>query len=360
MGLDFTSALYLSMYHPVCSLSPWNSLTTGTPAALREPTTAMQAAKAVACLQGNEEGLLYASTLHLFWDLFGFLSRQPIAIFLDREAYPIASWGVKWAAQKGTLVKHFNHHSTQGLLRSIRTLRGCRPVVVSDGWCPQCGKKAPLAKYLSILRPYNGLLVVDDTQALGILGKRSDASMPYGYGGGGLLPHLGIQADNVLVGSSFAKAFGVPVAILSGSKTWISRVKDSSLTRVHCSPPSAAVISAALHALKLNQQEGDQRRQVLLERVKQFKSELRKAGIATGPGFFPVQRLLNLRSETAKDLHGRLRRKGIQTILSAGYQDKAQLTFLLRAGHRKEEIAGAVREIIKNLKNRRIYRFRLQ
>lgn len=354
--MDFTSALYLGMNHPACSLAPWRNLTTGVPAALKEPPAAGRAAKAVAGLQGREAGLLYASTLHLFWDLFGYLSRQPIAVFLDRQAYPIAGWGAQWAARKGTPVQWLPHHNPEGLRRAIRSAsnKGRRPVVVSDGWGPQYGKAAPVKEYLDILHPYNGLLVLDDTQALGILGRRPDVAMPYGYGGGGLLPHLGIEVGNVLVGSSLAKAFGVPVAVLSGAGApdWISRIKAHSLTRLHCSPPSAAVISAALHALKLNRQDGDQRRRVLLQRVQQFRVGLGQAGLAAGPGLFPLQRLSNVQGETARALHGRLRREGIHTVLAAGHEGRAQLTVLLRADHREDEINRLVGSIVRNLKTR--------
>lgn len=359
--MDFTSALYLSMKHPAGRLPPWRSLTTGAPAALKEPPAARRAAKAVARLQGRGEGLLYPSTLHLFWDLFGVLSRQPIGVFLDRVAYPIAGWGVQWAARRGMPVQGFRHNDANGLADALRSnrMKRRRPIVISDGWCPQCGKAAPLREYLDILRPYNGLLLLDDTQALGILGQHPGADMPYGYGGGGLLPWLGVRDDNVLVGSSMAKAYGVPVAVLSGPPRLINRIKASSLTRVHCSPPSMAVVSAALRALKLNRQEGEGRRQALLQRVAQFKAGLLTAGIETTPGLFPVQRLTAVQDETAKALHARLRREGIQTVLTAGHHGQAQVTFLLRANQREEEIAGAVMEIVKILRINRAYRSRL-
>ncbi|MCO6488579.1 MAG: pyridoxal phosphate-dependent aminotransferase family protein [Phaeodactylibacter sp.] len=359
--MDFTSALYLGMNHPTGSLPPWQSLTTGAPAALKEPPAAGRAAKAVARLQGCEAGLLYPSTLHLFWDLFGFLSRSPIAAFPDKQAYPIAGWGLQWAAKRSVPVHGFRHHSAESLLQVIRSghLQGRRPVVVSDGWCSQCGKAAPLKAYLEVLRPYNGLLVIDDTQALGILGRHPAAGMPYGRGGGGLLPWLGVQDGNVLVGSSLAKAFGVPVAVLSGPPHFIKRLKARSLTRVHCSPPSLAAISAALHALQLNRREGDRRRRILLQRVRQFKEELLEAGIETGPGLFPVQRLTAVQGGAAKDLHLRLTQAGVQTVLSAGHKGQAQLSFLLRANHQEEEIAEAVRLIVKNLKTSRPYLSRL-
>ena len=90
---DFTSALYLGMYHQSISLSPWESFTTGVPAALKEPKESYQAARKIAEMQGCDDGMLAPSTLHLFLDLFRILSRKGGIIFIDEGAYPIARWG---------------------------------------------------------------------------------------------------------------------------------------------------------------------------------------------------------------------------------------------------------------------------
>ena len=82
------------------------------------------------------------------------------------------------------------------------------------------------------------LLVADDTQALGILGHSPDARMPYGHGGGGSLRWSGIGGPEALVFASLAKGFGVPIAVLAGSRARIREFEEKSLTRVHCSPPS--------------------------------------------------------------------------------------------------------------------------
>jgi len=88
--IDFTSALYLGMRHPHQSLRPWTELTTGRPAALESPREAERLARQLARLLGCERATLGTSTLHLFWDLFEVLAREPIAIYTDAGAYPIA------------------------------------------------------------------------------------------------------------------------------------------------------------------------------------------------------------------------------------------------------------------------------
>jgi 8-amino-7-oxononanoate synthase len=100
------------------------------------------------------------------------------------------------------------------------------PVVVADGYCPACGAHAPLGDYLVLVRERGGLLLLDDTQALGIFGNRN--GLPYGSGGGGSLRFLEVAGKDILVMSSLSKAFGAPVACLLGSSNLIQSFAERS------------------------------------------------------------------------------------------------------------------------------------
>ena len=151
-------------------------------------------ARELAALQGCQRGSLAPSTLHLFWDLFGMMAGPRWAIFMDEGLYPIGRWGVERAAGRGVPVTWFPHHDPAALLRRLDQLPARRrPVVVADGLCPGCGGAAPIADYLQIVRARGGLLILDDTQALGILGHSPGPHNPYGRGGGGSLRHCGAR-----------------------------------------------------------------------------------------------------------------------------------------------------------------------
>jgi len=140
-------------------------------------------------------------------------------------------------------------------------------VIVTDGYCPLRGTHAPLADYASCAAAGNGLLIVDDTQALGVFGRPAEPVVPYGSGGGGSLRRQNLRDSGIVVVSSLAKAFGVPVAMLGGSREFVQSFRENSATLVHCSPPSAAAISATLRALRLNRRSGDilRRRSLMLQ-----------------------------------------------------------------------------------------------
>ncbi|WP_454624712.1 aminotransferase class I/II-fold pyridoxal phosphate-dependent enzyme [Bradyrhizobium cenepequi] len=335
--LDFTSALYLGLRHPSPSLRPWPGLTTGKPAALQPPPGSAAFAGEFAALVGCERATPVASTLHLFWDLFGLLARDRVRIYMDEGSYAIARWGVERAAAHGVPVREFPHRDAATLRNLIeRDWRaGRRPIVVADGFCPICGGPAPVAEFLQYVAPHNGYVVLDDTQALGVLGKQ----------GGGSLRWQGVKSPNVIVGSSLAKGFGAPMAMLAGSAGLIRRFEAESDTRVHCSPPSIAALHAAEQALCINRGHGDRLRRYLVQLVHRFQAGLQAIGLSADGGLFPVQ-TLRPAGIAAEVLRERLLRLGIRTIVVRRCREiGARVAFLITVLHRRLDIDRAVHAI---------------
>jgi len=343
--LDFTSSLYLGLCHPSEALRPWDRITMGRPAALGEPADARAVAGGLAALQGCERATLAPSTLHLFWDLFGMFDRRRTAIYLDAGTYPVARWGVERAAARGIPVRRFAHHDPSQLRQLLGRDAGSRraPLVVADGVCPACGGAAPLGEYLAAARARAGQLVIDDTQALGILGETPTPGAPYGSGGGGSLRWNRIGGSDVLVVSSLAKGFGAPLAALAGSGPAIERFEERSDTRVHSSPPSIAALRAAERALAINARRGDALRRRLWGLVRFFQALLRKAGLATKGGIFPVQTIVPTPGRDPAEQHQRLLEMGVRTVLRREHhRGGARISVLITARHEPKDLERVV------------------
>ena len=224
-------------------------MTTGVPAAVRPVPGAAAVARELCALQGCAEAELVTSTLHGAWDLGGMIDGRREAVYVDADVYPILRVAALRARIRGVTVRDVRHHEPAALERSMRGDRR-RPVVLVDGISPAAGGAAPLRAYLEVARRGGGLLVVDDTQAVGILGEPGGAVPAWGRGGGGSLPHHGLRrAPDVLLLTSFAKALGAPIGALGGSPELIERYRSGADTRVHCSPASVAAVRALEHAL---------------------------------------------------------------------------------------------------------------
>jgi len=229
---------------------------------------------------------------------------------------------------------------------------GLQPLVVADGFYPGCGGPAPIRAYLEVVRDYGGQLILDDTQALGIFGHSPGLDAPYGRGGGGSLRRSNVGGPDVLVVSSLAKGFGAPVAVLAGSEPMVRHFEANSQTRVHCSPPSTAVIHAAEHALAVNESFGDRLRLRLAQLVRYFRSKLEEIGLFATGGLFPVQTLVPGLGLDAKTLYDRLLRCGIRTVLHRGRNgQRPRISFLITALHRQSDIDRAMDALARIARN---------
>ena len=338
---DFTSALYLGFHHAYHELKPWRTLTSGVPAALREPSLNGSLAGAIAGMQGLERGVLAPSSLHLFWDLMGKQDKNSL-LLADAGIYKIGSWGLERASCQGARVVYFKHHCPQHLALLLQKECQRQPykvLVLTDGWCPHCGQAAPLPLYLDLVRKYRGLLLIDDSQALGILGKNPTSPMPYGEGGGGLLQWFGLQGSDIVTICSLAKGLGVPLSVMSSSASFINTFVRQSETRVHCSPVSAAHVQAALHALKTNRKRGSLLRQKLLQNIRLFQKLISGLGLSTRGDFFPLQSIYPEKPLQPHRLYLPLAQRGIRTLLLQSHVSReTSLSFCFSATHTAEQI----------------------
>ena len=354
--LDFTSSLYLGMAHPSASLRPWTRLTTGTPAALSTPAAALRVAGALARLEGCAAATLARSTLHAFWDLIPLCAGPGSAVYIDAGAYPISRWATERAAQRGTPVRTFPHLDTATLRRRISDDAGRRRVVVADGVCAGCGRVAPVAGHLAAARRHGGVLVLDDTQALGLLGHDPGPAAPFGHGGGGSLRFCGITAPHVVLVSSMAKAFGVPMTVISGPASLIRRLEETGETRMHSSPPSIADVHAAEHALAGDLGRADRLRLRLARLVEAFQEAIRDLGprwLGLLNGIFPVQNIA-VPAAAARQIHQELLRRGVLTVLHQGTcQRGPAIGFVITVRHTRADIERAGYALCASLRTAR-------
>jgi 8-amino-7-oxononanoate synthase len=280
--------------------------------------------------------------LHVFWDLFALLCGEHASIHIDAAAYPIARWGAERMHARGIPVQSFRHRDPDALRLQLRAAAAQRrkPIVLADGYCPRCGP-SPLAAFSALAAEFDGRVVIDDTQALGVLGERAGLDAPFGRGGGGSLRWHGLAATNVAVGASLAKGFGAPLAVLAGEREVVRRFEEHAETRVHCSQPSMAAIGAAARALALNAALGDAARARLAALVRRLRAGLASIGYASPGGFFPVQ-VLDFR-DIAAVVHERLRRLGVCAPLHRDlHTGRPVISFLVTARHDERDIDAAV------------------
>lgn len=312
MSADFTSSLFLGYRHD--SLPAWGSLTTGVPAALRSAPGADPVAAAVASALGADAGLVARSTLHALSDVLGTLPAAGDVVAVDEAAYPVALAAL---AATGASTLRYPHHRPP-IVRS-----GRRVFVVTDGWCPGCNRPAPLAGLRRAAR--GGAVVVDDTLAFGVL--------PAGTTG-----LLGVGHEGIVWVASLAKAYGAPLAVVTGDRATIARLAREGANRWHSSPPSAADLAAAATALG-DRRGARVRRLALAANVRRVRAAVRAAGLSVVGRPFPM---VTVPFPTVRQAHrwcAHLRARGVRTVVQVPRcRPGALLTLLVRADHAAAEL----------------------
>jgi 8-amino-7-oxononanoate synthase len=334
-NIDLSMFGLLGLRHLPGELEPWERFTSGRPAVLDDGEVADVLAQRVASLYGCEAATFATSTLHAFFDVCTALVDEDVLILRDEHLYPVARWGVERAACHGTPVITFGHHDPDHL-ESIVSGSQCqrrRPVVFVDGVGPIDWAVTPLAEYLQCVERHAGLLIVDDTQAVGLLGHSPGPDALYGLGGGGSLRWHEIESPHVLVVASLTKAFGVPITAVTGSEELTHWFLTTSQTRVHCSPPSAPTLSALEHALDVNDAHGDELRHRLADNVRHIKSVLRAAGLAAKASYFPVQSVPLPSGIDPPALDTALRTRGVRMLFQRDTGGVTNVLLIVTADH---------------------------
>jgi 8-amino-7-oxononanoate synthase len=200
--------------------------------------------------------------------------------------------------------------------------------VATDGWCPGCNRAAPLGRLNEVAVEGGGALMIDDTLAFGVLGRRRSAT---GFGDGTGTPSwCGLHHRGILWVASLAKEHGSPLAVISGDHEPIAALMSDGSTRAHCSPPTAADLAAALASVE--DIPGNRTRRAMLEdRVHRVRLRLGRAGLAPVGAPFPLVAVPLGEPDIAAGV-ARLRRNGVRGLaLTSRCTGRPMLGVLVRA-----------------------------
>jgi 8-amino-7-oxononanoate synthase len=339
-GLDFTSALFLGMRHDHRSLPGWTSLTTGVPAAWREPSTSRLLGSTIARAQGIESAFVARSALHALTDAMTVLPRAGDIVAIDEAVYPIAATASLIAKGRGVTVRRYPHHRP-----AAPTANSTRRVIyVTDGWCQGCNRPAPLGQLQALAQRGNGIVVVDDSLACGVLGKRCDADS---FGDGTGSPRwMGLDHDRLLWIASLAKGYGAALAVATGDTETIGKLTHDG-SRQYSSPPTSADLTAAAAAVR-DRHELGRRRKILHDHVTFVRDALASAGLTVIGLPFPLVGIMFASQAEALRWCARLQSARIHLLVQRPRCRRgALLTAVLRSEHSTRDIERLVATICR-------------
>jgi 8-amino-7-oxononanoate synthase len=197
-------------------------------------------------------------------------------IFMDETSHYSVKDGVATTRKP---VFTFRHRDPGDLAAELRkNLKpGERPLVMSDGVFPTFGVLAPVPDYLKVLEPYGGLVALDDSHGVGVLGPN----------GRGTIDHYGLKSDRLYFAGTLSKAFGGHGGFIPASKKFISHIRQNVGAYSGASPtpiPAAAASAKGIDLVKSHPEW----REKLRRNTAMAKNGLRKLGFDVNDSPMPI------------------------------------------------------------------------
>jgi 8-amino-7-oxononanoate synthase len=174
-------------------------------------------------------------------------------------------------------------------------------MIVTDAVFSMDGDLAPLPALAALAAARQAWLLVDDAHGFGVLGQH----------GRGSLDHFGLRpAHPIIYMGTLGKAAGTFGAFVAGSADLIETLIQSARTYIYTTALPPAVAEATRASLRLIG-DGDERRENLFARVRQFRRGAAQLGLALWPSATAIQPVILGDSERALQVAEQLRRAGI-------------------------------------------------
>ena len=220
-------------------------------------------------------------------------------IFIDETSHFSVRDGVATVHKP---VFTFRHRDPDDLAVQLkRNLKaGQRPLVMSDGVFPTFGVIAPVPDYLKALEPYGGLICLDDSHAVGVLGAN----------GRGTYEHFGLQSDRLHFAGTLSKAFGGHGGFIPSSHKVIQFIRQNLGVYSGSSPTPTPVAAASAKGIDLVKAHPEWRDR-LRKNTAAVKQGLRKLGYEVNDNPMPIVTWTLKSAEAMKKMQRELMNRGV-------------------------------------------------
>lgn len=285
-----------------------------------------------------EATILYSSCFDANGGLFETLLSENDAVISDALNHASIIDGIRLCKAKRF---RYNNNDMQDLEAKLKEARDCRvKLIATDGVFSMDGIVANLPAICDLADKYNALVMVDDSHAVGFMGKNGRGTPEY---------HNVMQRIDIITGTLGKALGGASGGYTSARKEivgWLRQRSRPYLFSNTLAPTIAATSVAVLELLESNQH--------LIKKVHEnsayFRREMEKLGYTLVPGDHPIIPVMLGDAKLAIAMADKMLQEGVYVI---GFcypvvpQDKARIRTQMSAGHNKEHLDKAIHAFAK-------------
>ena len=288
---------------------------------------------------GTEDTILYGSCFDANGGLFETLLGPEDAIISDALNHASIIDGVRLC--KARRFRYNNCDMADLEARLIEAdLGGARfKMIATDGVFSMDGYVAPLKEICDLADKYNALVMVDDSHAVGFMGKQ----------GRGTHEHCGVMDRIDILTGTLGKALGgASGGYTSGRREIIEMLRQRSRPYLFSNTLAPVIAGASLEALSLLKQT-TRLRDTLENNTRYFRQAMTDAGFAITPGEHPIVPVMLGDAALAAKFAEAMLERGVY-VIGFSYpvvpQGKARIRTQISAAHTQADLEKAVQAFI--------------
>jgi glycine C-acetyltransferase len=293
-----------------------------------------QLERAVSAFLGADDTILYSSCFDANGGLFEALLDERDAVISDALNHASLIDGIRLCKAARYRYAHSDMTELESRLREARASR--LRLIATDGVFSMDGDLAKLDRIVELAERYDAAVVVDDSHATGVLGRR----------GMGTPDHFGVADRIDIVTSTLGKTLGGATGgFTSGKAEAIELLRQRSRPYLFSNALPPSIAAGALRAVDLVA-DGDALRAKLSENAAFFRAELAALGFQLVSGQHPIVPVMLGDASLAVAMADRLLEEGIY-VIGFSYpvvpEGQARIRVQMSAAHTRAQLETAVK-----------------
>lgn len=282
---------------------------------------------------GTEDTILYTSCFDANGGLFETLLGEEDAVISDELNHASIIDGIRLCKAQRFRYKNSDMADLDSKLNEASSARF--RMIATDGVFSMDGYIAKLGEICDLAEKYNAMVMVDDSHAVGFMGKT----------GRGTHEHCGVMERIDVITGTLGKALGgASGGYTSGKKEMIELLRQRSRPYLFSNSVAPPIVAASIKAIDLLS-GSTELRDKLMDNTRYFREKIAGVGLEVLPGEHPIVPVMFGEAQPAVKMAEALLSKGVYVIpfsFPVVPKGKARIRTQVSAAHSKADLDFAI------------------
>ena len=282
-----------------------------------------------------EDTILYTSCFDANGGLFETILMADDAIISDELNHASIIDGVRLCKAQRLRYKNSDMNDLEEKLKEVKANNAKQILIATDGVFSMDGFVANLKGICDLADKYGAMVMVDDSHAVGFMGKH----------GKGTHEHNDVLGRIDIITGTLGKALGgASGGYTSAGKEIVDLLRQRSRPYLFSNTVAPSIVAASLKVLDLLSSTTDLRDK-LEENTKYFREKIKEAGFEIKEGIHPIVPIMLGDAVLAQKMAAKLLEKGVYVIgffFPVVPKNTARIRVQISAAHTKEDLDFAI------------------